>query len=352
MDGTAVVLTNGQLGTLYGKTGHGLIRESERYKTIAVVDHDYGGRDAGEVMDGRPRGIPVFTNLDEVLAHGLKPDYCVIGCATHGGVLPANLRGVLEQAIRAGMSIVSGMHEFLADDEELAALAMEHGVALIDVRKPKRKLHFFEGRIFSIRVPRIAVLGTDCAIGKRTTARFLLNACRHHGMKAQMVTTGQTGWMQGSPHGFILDSIANDFVCGELEHAIVATAEEYSPDVIFLEGQSALRNPSGPCGSEFILSGGARGVILQHAPGRKFFEGYAAFGCRIPPVEEEVELIRMLGARVLAVTLSGQEIAPEALVEEQTRLRGCLGLPVVRPLDEGVESLVSVIQEHIRRETQ
>ncbi len=111
------------------------------------------------------------------------------------------------------------------------------------------------------------MLGTDCALGKRTTTRMLVEACRRAGLRAEWIYTGQTGWLQGAPFGFILDATANDFVSGELEHAIVSCARERSPDVIFLEGQSALRNPSGPCGSELLLSAGARGVVLQHAPG-------------------------------------------------------------------------------------
>ena len=68
--------------------------------------------------------------------------------------------------------------------------------------------------------------------------------------------------MQGYSHGFLFDSVPNDFVAGELEHAIVSCATELDPDLIVLEGQSSLRNPSGPAGSEFLLSAGARGVSL------------------------------------------------------------------------------------------
>ena len=58
-----------------------------------------------------------------------------------------------------------------------------------------------------------------------------------------MIYTGQTGWLQGGKYGFIFDSTLNDFVSGELEHAILTCYEETNPDVILIEGQSALRNP-------------------------------------------------------------------------------------------------------------
>ncbi len=352
MQETAVVVTDGNFAGVHGKTAHGLIRGSERFKIVAVVDAEYAGRDAGEVLDGEARGIPVFESVEAMLvADRPMPAYCVIGCAPHGGVMTSTLQATLDRAIRAGMSIVNGLHEFLSDDPEWVALAEEANVSLIDVRKPNKPLHFWTGEIQSVRAPRIAVLGTECAVGKRTTARLLVEACSTHGIATQMVYTGQTGWMQGAAHGFILDAVPNDFVGGELEHAIVMADREFSPDLIVLEGQSALRNPSGPCGSEFILCGGARGVILQHAPGRRYFHGFEELGCRVPPVCEEIELIRLLGARTLALTLNGENLEPDELRAERKRLSEQLGIPVVLPLEEGVEVLVPLIEQYIAGES-
>ena len=126
---------------------------------------------------------------------------------------------------------------------------------------------------------------------------------------------------------------------------------EARPDLILLEGQSALRNPSGPCGSEFILSGGARGVILQHAPGRMYFDGEEALGLKIPPVESEIALIQALGARVLAITLNNEGLSPDALRTQRERLSRELALPVVLPLEEGVEALVPVARAYVESET-
>ena len=223
------------------------------------------------------------------------------------------------------------------------------GVRLIDIRKvpPRSQLHFWTGEVLRLATPRIAVLGTDCAIGKRTTTRLLVEACRQAGIRAEWISTGQTGWLQGAPHGIVLDSLPNDFVSGELEHAILSCARELDPDVIFLEGQSALRNPSGPCGAELLLSGGARGVILQHAPGRVFFEGYEEEELRIPPLEEEIELIRLHGARVLALTLNGHGLTADALARERSRLERELSLPAALPLEEGVGALVPAIREFL-----
>ena len=104
------------------------------------------------------------------------------------------------------------------DLPELADLAKEKGLEIIDVRKPKKatELHFWSGKIKDVKCPKIAVLGTDCALGKRTTTRFLVESMRKAGVKAEMVYTGQTGWMQGAKYGFVFDSTLNDFISGEM----------------------------------------------------------------------------------------------------------------------------------------
>ena len=79
-----------------------------------------------------------------------------------------------------GLSIVNGLHEFLNDDAEFAATAAINDVEITDIRRPKAKadLHMFDGSILDVTCPRIAVLGTDGAIGKRTTATILTRHSR------------------------------------------------------------------------------------------------------------------------------------------------------------------------------
>ncbi len=347
---TAVILVNGLFRTSFAKTAHGLIRGPCRYHIVGIIDDTCAGEDAGELLDSRTRGIPIFESVSTMLEEiGSKPDFCVIGVATSGGAMPPELRKDLVDAAQAGISLVNGLHQFLADDRELASIVQNRGAQIIDVRRrrPTSELNYWTGKVLSLDTPSIAVLGTDCAVGKRTTASLLLGACRDAGLNAQMVFTGQTGWLQGYPYGFILDATPNDFVCGELEAAILACDRETAPDVIFIEGQASLRNPMGPCGSELILAGGARGVILQHAPAREFFDELEDLGCRIPPIEEEIQLIGLLGGEVWAVTLSEEGMTFEAAQEAQSSLAEKLGVPVVLPLRDNLEDLVQVIKDRI-----
>src|SRR5262249_51865479 len=145
----------------------------------------------------------------------------VIGLAPDGGRMPHAARKVVAAAVDAGLHVDSGLHDFLSDDPEIAALAAARGVKIRDVRKPpeRDRLHFFSGKIAEVTSLKLAILGTDSAIGKRTTAWLLVDALNKAGWSAEMIGTGQTAWMQGARYSLILDSLINDFVSGEIEHA-------------------------------------------------------------------------------------------------------------------------------------
>jgi len=349
--GNALILTNGGLRTSDAKVAHGLIRESNRFKILGIVDSAFAGRDAGELLDGRKRGIPVYVDMDAALAAVGIPDVAIIGVAVSGGRLPDTWINLLLDVVNRGISVVNSMHQRLSAHPEISAAAARSGAEIFDVRRPRNQeeLHFWSGRIFDVETPRIAVLGTDCALGKRTTCRLILELCRQSGLAAEMIYTGQTGWMQGSEYGFILDATLNDYVSGELEWAILECQQNASPDLMLIEGQSGLRNPSGPCGSELIISADARGVILQHAPFRIHYEDQAHIGTRLPDLESEIELIRLYGADVLAVTLNRTGGTKHELKAVQRGLEKTLGLPVLDPLDAGrLQRLLPVIEKFRR----
>ena len=348
MTNRAILLTDGFLSTPNAKTAHGLIRGTERFTIVGVVDAPTAGQDAGAVLDGTVRNIPVFASVDEAIAQSESVSYAIVAIATNGGILPKTMLTDIKRCLEQGLSIVNGLHEFLAGKPDLVALAQKQGAQLIDVRRPKprHELHFWTGEVTQITAPIIAVMGTDCALGKRTTARLIREAGSRHGLNAQMIYTGQTGWLQGGKYGFVFDSTLNDFVSGELEHALVSCWRETGADVLLIEGQAALRNPSGPCGSEFLVSGNARHVVLVHAPKRTYYDHDPAWGT-IPPIESEIALIRAYGSEVIALALNTEACSQEEAVTYQTEYAEQFGMPVLLPLQEGVDSLIPVIQSLI-----
>lgn len=348
MNNSAILLTDGLLTTSDAKTAHGMIRGTDRFAVVGVVDAPVAGQDAGTLLDGQFRNMPIFASVSDALAQVGPVTYVIIAVATVGGVLPPNMLTDIKSALENGLSVVNGLHEFLTDKPDLVTLAKHYGGQLIDVRRPKPRseLHFWTGEINQVTCPIIAVLGTDCALGKRTTARLIRETCAQYNLNAQLIYTGQTGWLQGGRYGFVFDSTLNDFVSGELEHALVSCWRETGADLLLIEGQASLRNPSGPCGSEFLVSGNARHVVLVHAPKRTHYDHNPDWGT-IPPVETEIALIHGYGSAVIALALNTEDCSRAEAIAYQKAYAERLNIPVLLPLEKGVAPILPIIQQLI-----
>ncbi len=348
----AIIITGGYLATNNAKTAHGLIRGTDRFNIVGIIDEKSAGKDAGEVLDGKKRDIPVYTSIAEFAKlSNQKATFCIVGVATKGGVIPDSLRALLKEALESNYNLINGLHEYIAEIPELADLAKQKGLEVIDVRKAKKfkDLHFWSGKIKEAKCPKIAVLGTDCALGKRTTTRFLVEAMRKAGYKAEMIYTGQTGWMQGAKHGFVFDSTLNDFISGEMEHAIVTCYHEEKPDIIFIEGQSSLRNPSGPAGAEWLVSADADAVVLQHNPARKQYKDMDYYPAYLPELKDEIALIKMYGTSTVAITINTAKMTEEEARAAAKKYQDELNIITILPLEDGVDSLVPLFEAMIKK---
>ena len=216
-------------------------------------------------------------------------------------------------------------------------------------RPPERKdLHFFSGKIEEVTALKVAVLGTDSAVGKRTTAWVLLDALQDEGYGAEFIGTGQTAWMQGARYSICLDALINDFVSGEIEHAVWSAWKNEEPDFILIEGQGSLMNPAYPGGFEILAAGRPDVVILQHAPARKDYDGFP--GYPLHPLEKQIEAIEMIsGKPVVAVTVNHEDLDRNDVTEVCRQITKQTGLPACDVLHEGGERVVSVIKEHLKR---
>jgi len=342
---TAIVYCEANFGAIDGKTANGLVRSSERYRIVAVIDSTQAGRDAAEIL-GEPRAdIPVVPSLEAgIRVVGKIPDVMIFGVAPTSGMLSPIERTVMLDAISRGMGIVNGLHEFLNDDPEFVAAATLHEVELIDIRRPRAKkdLRMFSGRIDEVACPRIAVLGTDGAIGKRTTATILTKALNDHGIRAVLVGTGQTGLIQGARYGVALDAIPCQFASGEMESSVVEAWEGEHPDVIIVEGQGALSHPA-YLTSAFILRGSRpEAVILQHAPARVRLGDFASVP--MPTAASEIALIEAFAdTRVIGVTLNHESMTDAEVTAAITLYEAELALPTTDALSRPSERLVQMV---------
>lgn len=345
MDGSALVYCEGAFATPIGKTANGLVRFTARYKVVGVIDSTQAGRDAGEVLDGKPNGIPIFASFsDAIESLAKRPQFFVIGLAPDGGKLPESARLAVKQAIAASLNVDSGLHEFLSEDAEFAALAEQYQVKIRDVRRtpPRSQLHFFTGKIEKVKALKLAVLGTDSAIGKRTTAVKLNQALNAAGIKSELIGTGQTSWLQGVKYGLLLDSLVNDFVTGEIEHAVYEAWNNEAPQVILLEGQGSIAHPAYPGGFELIAAGRVDGVILQHAPARKVYDGFDNYP--MSSLEREIQILELLAQKpVIALTINHELMTESDVRSTVAEYEQRYGKPTTDVLLDGCEKLVGVI---------
>jgi len=351
-EGNAIIYCEGSFNTTNGKTAHGLVRRTARYQVLSVIDSRYQGRDAGKVLDGVSKNIPVFETLEKAYQHASKlgnlPTYLVVGLAPDGGRLSNAARGDIKRAIKMGLNIDSGLHDFLTEDPEMVALAEQYGVTLRDIRKtPSRKdLHFFSGKIEEVSCLKIALLGTDSAIGKRTTAWILVDSLRTAGISAELIGTGQTAWLQGAKFSLIMDSLINDFVSGEIEHAVWSAWKNENPQVIVIEGQGSLMNPAYPGGFEILAAGRPDIVILQHAPARKEYDGFP--GYPLHPLDQQIKVIELLsGKPVVAITINHENLEPKIISKICQEVERQTGLICCDPLLQGVSGIIEQLKTRI-----
>ena len=75
---TAIVYCEANFGSIDGKTANGLVRHSEKYEILSVIDSKKAGLDAGEVLGDAPNEIPVCRDLAAAMAlAGGVPDYYI-----------------------------------------------------------------------------------------------------------------------------------------------------------------------------------------------------------------------------------------------------------------------------------
>ena len=250
------------------KTAVGILRYSD-HDIVAVLDRN----NAGDTVDDHLSGVqdaPLVASMDDVP----DCDALVIGIAPIGGAFDASWRPDVRTAIERGCDVVAGLHYFLADDDEFARLADDHGVELRDVRRPPEDLTVAEGTAGDVDARVVLTVGTDCSTGKMTSVFELRDAARERGLDAAVVPTGQTGIVIAG-WGTAIDRVVSDFAAGATERLVEQASDH---DVLFVEGQGALAHPAYSGVTASILHGAQPdSLVLCHSAGRECVHGYEQF---------------------------------------------------------------------------
>lgn len=343
---TALVYCEKQFGLADGKTASALARHSDLYTVVGILDSSLAGKDAGEELGKEKNGIPIFSNLKDALGKLPKvPDCYIYGKAPLDTYISAEERLLILEAMENDMDIISGLHQFFSEDPEFALIAAQNNIQIKDIRKPPllKDLHVFTGQISKVNVPVIAVLGTDCACGKMTTAVELNKTLNNLGVKSVLIATGQTSLMQGARYGVSTDALVNQFVVGEIENSVLQAFDKESPDIILVEGQSAVSHPAFMSSLAILKGSIPDGIILQHPPARTFRCDFPDLP--MPTVESEIKLIEAISeAKVTAIALSHENLTDEEILNVIADYEQRFQLPTTDVLNHGCRKLVQALR--------
>jgi uncharacterized NAD-dependent epimerase/dehydratase family protein len=248
--------------------------------------------------------------------------------ATRGGRFPPAWLALLRQSVEAGLDVESGLHEFMADDEELAELAHRHGVELRDLRRPPEGLNVPTGENLTVDATIVLTVGSDCAIGKKTVAVELDRAARSRGLPSVFCPTGQTG-IAIAGWGIAVDAVVSDFLAGAAERIVVEGAAR-GGRLLFVEGQGSLVHPLYSGVTLGLVHGAApHAFVLCHRAGTTEIEGCP--GHPIPPLPELIELHERISlparkAKVAAIALNTADLAEPDARAEVERVQAETGL--------------------------
>ena len=284
-----LVLADGFLTARNAKTAHGVIRYSKD-EVVAVLDRDNAGRNISEVLPELERSVPIVGSMAEGLEK--NPTAFLLGVATPGGWMPEHWRSWILEAIGDGLEIVNGLHTMLNDDAEFVSKAADRGVRLWDVRQPPPDIPLFSGKSLDAPQKIALTVGSDCAVGKKTTALEIAAAGSRAGTNCEFVATGQTGVLIAGK-GIAVDRVISDFLAGAAEK-LVLDAEPDS-EVLVIEGQGSLWHPAYSGVTLGLLHGSCpHALVLCHHAGRDAIEEPPY--TKIPPLSELVSMYEALAA--------------------------------------------------------
>jgi uncharacterized NAD-dependent epimerase/dehydratase family protein len=336
-----LILAEGRSGDPhYGKTARGVMRYRPD-DVVALVDSERPGETEA--------GFPVVATVADGMDY--DPTVALVGVATQGGRFPPAWRDLLKDAVRAGLDVENGLHEFLTIDAELVALAAEHGVELRDLRKPPSGLNVPTGANLTHSAKTILTVGSDCAIGKMTVSLELDREARRRGLRSEFVPTGQTG-IAIAGWGISVDAVVADFIAGAAEQLVLEGVAR-GGEVLFVEGQGSVLHPAYSGVTLGLIHGSApHGFVLCHKAGERLVDENERFP--MPPLSELATLHRRLSllarpADVHAIALNTRDLDERAARRSIEEAEAEAGLPADDPVRFGAAKLIDALAPILQR---
>lgn len=343
-----VALAEGKFGPQSSKTANACIRYSPE-RVVAVLDSTNAGRTVQDVL-GFGGNIPVVATLEDAMP--LAPTALLIGIAPQGGTLPESWRVVLRSALENRLDIWSGLHFFVADDPEFAAIAARTGAAIHDLRRPPAALPVATGRVREVGATVVLTVGSDCNIGKMTVQLQVRDAIRDMGHRVGFAATGQTGILIEG-RGISVDAVIADFVAGAAEQLVLDTARD--ADIVLVEGQGSLVHPGYSGVTLGLLHGSLpHAMVLCIQPTRTHIahNDWVA----IPPLDELIRMHEAMAlplrpAPVIAVALNTFDLSDADARAAIAAAHEASGLPCTDPVRFDPTPIAAAIDSFHRERT-
>lgn len=335
------IYAEGEFGKGYSKTAEGVIRYGAN-PVVAVIDSTETGKTVEQVT-GIPCSAPVVGSLDDALK--LQPDALLLGTAWAEGRMPPAWKPDIMHALASGLDVINGLHDFLADDPEIARLATMHKRQLLDVRRPPQDLPVASGKVLDSKAFVCLTVGTDGSVGKMTTSLELHKLATGKGLRSRFVATGQTGIMIDG-HGIAIDRVIGDFMAGATEQLVMEAAAEH--DLIFVEGQGSLLHPGWSGVTLAILHGSCpQAMILCHNASRHHL-GKDTLRFPIPALSKVIPLYETMSNCLRPAIVVGIALNTAALSEKDARAavaaaEADTGLPATDPVRFGAINLLEAL---------
>jgi D-glutamate N-acetyltransferase len=292
---------------LYGKTMRGVMRYRPE-TVVAILDSTRAGE--------TDSGYPVVGTVNDALC--FNPDTALVGVVTQGGYFPPHWMELLRSCVAKGLHIENGLHVFLSDDPELAALAARHRVELRDLRKPPPGISTATGENLSVPATIVLTVGSDCAIGKMTVACELDLEARRRGIASQFVATGQTG-IAIAGWGIAVDAVVSDFLAGAAEQLVVEGARR-GGELLWVEGQGSIVHPVYSGVTLGLIHGSAPHLyVFCHEAGRTTVEAAGGAAHPIPPLPELVDLHERMSLPIRPARVACIALNTRGLDEDEAR---------------------------------
>lgn len=317
-DCRVAILLHAGVRDAHGKTGLAYLRYGAA-NVVVAIDQDTAGGSLAE-LTGIPRSVPIVGTMQAALAY--NPQVLLIGIAPSGGALPPAWWQDVEIGVKAGLSVVNGLHTPMA----MAFTDLQPGQWIWDLRQEPAGLTVGQGRARLLACQRILTVGTDMSVGKMSASLELDRAARRRGLRSQFLGTGQGG-VAISGTGICLDAVRVDFAAGAVEKLVLDHGE--NRDILWIEGQGSLYHPGSTATLPLLRGGQPTGLILVHRFGQNHIRNVPDVA--IPPLPEAIALYESVAGvggsfgkpEVMAIALNTHHLieseardAIEAIAEE------------------------------------